>query len=480
MNAVTTNGPSLRLRPIRHLDFICRILARCVTLDVQHRSAFEGVDLLHFDDVLLDGDDFAECQGDEIRSERGPSGEDACERVFLVPAGMHLEDRPLLGRVVLVEPPDDLHVRPLIQAEHARLEFFVKDDQRAVARLPHVADGVDLVLDRHGLPGFFSGRGIARKNSGGQEDGDGEVDHDWLQLTDLVGRERSDHFTPNLRVAARVLLAMDTTLIKTKFEKLGARARVRPFVRNRGPAASGQIVIDVRHDRYGEFFDIQADGAADVEVLDVQPKDRHLLLMVRRPNQRPGQPDAKDKFLCGHDERHWFVAGVPEKAPVSSVVTAKEALKPDLVRDRERGKKGKRQKRLRRKTDVFVRQGEWFFIPAPNVQVDEKSVLSREPISRGRGKPHMCEELYRDGGITVYVCSQYPIGLTAGEYRRLLKENPAAAEWSWRTMARNPVAYVRGKVWHPDHATIRLDGWHRVEMNTENRSRAMASVAFLD
>jgi hypothetical protein len=33
---------------------------------------------------------------------------------------------------------------------------------------------------------------------------------------------------------------------------------------------------------------------------------------------------------------------------------------------------------------------------------------------------------------------------------------------------------------HPDHATIRLDGWHRVEMNTENRSRAMASVAFLD
>jgi hypothetical protein len=39
---------------------------------------------------------------------------------------------------------------------------------------------------------------------------------------------------------------------------------------------------------------------------------------------------------------------------------------------------------------------------------------------------------------------------------------------------------VRGKVWHPDHATIRLDVWHRVEMNTENRSRAMASVAFLD
>jgi hypothetical protein len=92
----------------------------------------------------------------------------------------------------------------------------------------------------------------------------------------------------------------------------------------------------------------------------------------------------------------------------------------------------------------------------------------------------MCEQLYRDGGTTVYVCSRHPNGLTGDEYRKLLKANPAAAKWGWRTMARNPVVYVRGKITHPDHATIRLDGWHRVEMNTENRSRAMASVAFLD
>jgi hypothetical protein len=44
-------------------------------------------------------------------------------------------------------------------------------------------------------------------------------------------------------------------------------------------------------------------------------------------------------------------------------------------------------------------------------------------------------------------------------------------------MARNPVVYVRGKLSHPDHATIRLDGWHRVLMNTESGS---SSVAFLD
>jgi hypothetical protein len=151
---------------------------------------------------------------------------------------------------------------------------------------------------------------------------------------------------------------MDTTDINTKFERLGARAKIRPLAQNRWQPESGRVVIDVRHDRHGEFFDIQADQDATVEVLDVQPRDRHLLLMVRRPNQRPGLPDIKDKLLCGHDERHWFVAGVPERAPVSTVVTAKLALKPDAVRDREQGKKGKRQKQLRRKTDVFIRQGE--------------------------------------------------------------------------------------------------------------------------
>jgi hypothetical protein len=29
---------------------------------------------------------------------------------------------------------------------------------------------------------------------------------------------------------------------------------------------------------------------------------------------------------------------------------------------------------------------------------------TNEPIRRGRGKPHMCEQLYRDGVTTVYVC----------------------------------------------------------------------------
>jgi hypothetical protein len=47
-------------------------------------------------------------------------------------------------------------------------------------------------------------------------------------------------------------------------------------------------------------------------------------------------------------------------------------------------------------------------------------------------------------------------------------------------MRRNPKVYVRGRVRHPDHATVTLDGWHEVFSNTEHLSKAMGDVVFLD
>ena len=47
-------------------------------------------------------------------------------------------------------------------------------------------------------------------------------------------------------------------------------------------------------------------------------------------------------------------------------------------------------------------------------------------------------------------------------------------------MKRDAAVYVRGEVRHPDHKTVYLEGWHRVFMNTENRSMAMRFLAFLD
>jgi hypothetical protein len=62
-----------------------------------------------------------------------------------------------------------------------------------------------------------------------------------------------------------------------------------------------------------------------------------------------------------------------------------------------------------------------------HITVADQSLAANE-----HGKPHMCEELYREGGTTVYVCTRHPNGLTTEEYRKLLQKTPEAAKWSWQ------------------------------------------------
>jgi hypothetical protein len=50
----------------------------------------------------------------------------------------------------------------------------------------------------------------------------------------------------------------------------------------------------------------------------------------------------------------------------------------------------------------------------------------------------------------------------------------------WQEMVRDAQVFARGRVQHPDHATLVLHTWHLVEMNTEQRAQAMRPVAFLD
>jgi hypothetical protein len=270
---------------------------------------------------------------------------------------------------------------------------------------------------------------------------------------------------------------MNSENLATKFARIGARLKFadRSDTR-RSRDDGGSIRLDVQNDQRGEFFAIfqDAEGDSKVEVLDVQPADRHLLLLVRQAGE-------KSKFLCGHDERHWFVAAIPESAPVGTVRAAKEALKPAEVQATQDQLGLDSKARNLRKNAAYRRQGEWFFIPAPELKVAEKLVLRDEPISRGRGsKPHRCEYCYRTGGELVYACRWYPDGVSADEYKRIIDADPHATAWGWRTMRRNASVYVRGRVRHADHKTINLICWHRVLMNTERQARAMRNVAFLD
>ncbi|HEY2786711.1 MAG TPA: hypothetical protein VGJ05_17250 [Fimbriiglobus sp.] len=263
---------------------------------------------------------------------------------------------------------------------------------------------------------------------------------------------------------------MDIFKLEPHFRRIGARLRVRP-------ETAGGVAIDVVEDRFGESFEIRfpKDTEADLFPVTVDPSDRHLLLALRDEGKT-------SKFLCGHDERHWFVAGLPDFANGAGTVrAAKDALKPAVVRMAEDRQRVSVARRHRRRNEAFVRQGEWFFLPQTWFRPDPVTILHNEPLSRGVGsKPHRLEESVRTGGEVVHVCSRHPLGVTTARYNGILSRNPKARTWGWSVQRRNPAVYARGRVRHPDHATIRLHEWHLVAMNTEGQSVASRFVAFLD
>lgn len=261
------------------------------------------------------------------------------------------------------------------------------------------------------------------------------------------------------------------TLIE-QFAKMGARAKVRP---------GNRLTLDVRNDKDGEFFDIQT-AEATLSILNVDKPGRHLLLQAREEGgvgemERGGKTYNTQKFLCGHDERHWFVATVDSKA--ATVDRAKDSLKPAQVREIERLEKVSRNKRKRRHNKASHRQGEWFFIPQNGWKPPEKAIiLKHEPFTRaGGGKAHYAEYAYRSGGESVWVSSRYPNGVDNKTYEKLIKNDPEMKKERWRNMRRGAAMYVKGKISHPDHKTVFLQDWCLVVMNTEQRS---SNVAFLD
>jgi hypothetical protein len=266
---------------------------------------------------------------------------------------------------------------------------------------------------------------------------------------------------------------MDTELLVNRFALMGARAQIREALNTRWRRE--RPGIDIGSDERGELFDIRTtrDERVEYEVVDLRADMRHLLLLGRREGK-------KEKYLCGHDERHWFVCAVPG-ASVSGVVTAMESLQPPLVQRAVNVNLRRPKLRLRRRNEAFVRQGEWFFIPAPNLVVPAWLLLRNEPLSRGNGgKPHMCQFAYRTGGASVWVCGHYPRGVNDAQRAKILADNPKAHRWNWQKMTRDPEVYVKGRVWHMDHKTVVLDGWHRVAMNTEWQAPFAPRVVFLD
>ena len=270
-------------------------------------------------------------------------------------------------------------------------------------------------------------------------------------------------------------LFMNTPILESQFARVGARVKVIQQNPPRWGAPAG-LALDVRRDDDGEFFEVRLpvapQAAPELVVLQADRNDRRLLLLAKSADGR------KDRFLCGHDEREWFVAAVP--GTVSTVADAKEALKPREVRAAQARAGLSRAESQRRKNEAFIRQGEWFFVPAPRLVVEPKHILSKEPIRRSGGKAHMVEEVYRSGGEAVYYSQTKRRVITVTQYRKMLQHHPSVIKEDWRIMQRDMNVYGRGTVRHPDHRTITLQGWHRILMNTESQAPSMQHVAFLD
>ncbi len=269
--------------------------------------------------------------------------------------------------------------------------------------------------------------------------------------------------------------------VTDKFKEMGARVKVYPPTKEQSRWSSGQeLRIDVDEDK----FDIRSE--VPLVVLDVDKKDRHLVLMARMPN------GDKPKFLCGFDERGWFAAPLPEpqhvkwhrgekpstRRGISDVASAKASLKPPEVIEAEGRLRLKPRKRSGRVNAASKRQGEWFFVPDRKLQVDDELVLKNEPIQMGGKRQHICAEVFRSGGETVWVNSKNPNGMPDAEYKALDQKERQSGYF--RRMVRDASVYARGKVSAPDHAPLHLDGWHKVIPNTESRARHAPKVAFLD
>jgi hypothetical protein len=228
------------------------------------------------------------------------------------------------------------------------------------------------------------------------------------------------------------------------------------------PVETDTFNVSVRTIEGKPTFVYSAANTFAISLLHINPATKHLLLMVK------SQKDEKHKILCGFDERGYFAAEIPKKFGVKDVTTALEALKPGVVLDAQVGTNLKAKYFAKRKTLAYIRQGEWFFIPMPTIfKINPLVILKDEPIQRGTGKPHMCEEFARIGGQLVYVTSKFQNGLTQLQYEEHVAKHPEDRKLYTQTRTRDAMIYARGRITHRDHKTLYLDRWHRVASNTE-------------
>lgn len=261
-----------------------------------------------------------------------------------------------------------------------------------------------------------------------------------------------------------------TSHVRDSFRRIGADVRAVPPPVVQRTVFGGVLFDQIRLRVRDETFELVLPAGTEALVRDCRAPERHLVLAIRELGSAP------QHFLCGFDERHWFAASVTG----TTVAAARESLLPPAVRAALMHAGLRHRDRFRRHTAVFLRQGEWFFVPT-EVPAEPLLIRRQEPLVRpGGGKAHVVAELSRGGtGEMVWYHPTYGAnGLNDAEYAALTDHVRKAPAWRRMTRVRDGGRVLaRGTVRHPDHATLVLNGWHAVYLNNERRA---AGLGFLD
>lgn len=239
---------------------------------------------------------------------------------------------------------------------------------------------------------------------------------------------------------------MEANGLKSQFEKAGLPIKLVERARDvnaslRDARGRRSFLMDIQR-RPREAFVVRIGDDADVNVVNVDSELQQLVLSVREREAWIDQvdqsafparvirqihvPESKRHFLVGMDECHLFAAPLPRA--VSTVKAAHSLLKPESIAAQQR------------KGEKIIRQGEWFFR-----RVTDNFTL--EEIE-ARAKKFGVQRRARVGGWDNGRRGRSHIVTERVEIPRMGE-------------------YVRGKVAHPDHHTITLNGWHQVTGNTE-------------
>lgn len=265
--------------------------------------------------------------------------------------------------------------------------------------------------------------------------------------------------------------------LQSRFAQAALPLEVAPAPFARAVGAEALVQLDIARDRRGERFRVEVEG--------VDRRLQQLVLMVDEPKQSfeveigrwvvPDRPivrrdghrrwvrqetaGAKRHFLMGLDEAHLFIAQLPRG--VSAVASARELLKGRDVSRAERDAPFR-----------TVRQGEWFLVAldasrsaAVDALAHARPALVRRRVGIAQaarwaraGRQHVADEV---------------LVLGAGFHLGLPKHLVPPA------VAAGPGVFVRGKLRHPDHATVELKQWRRALPNAESFSQP-AGVLWVD